>query len=64
MQELKIYDVHTESHIVLNNLAEFPDAIEIIVDSENKVEVEEIILNIFREDAKQIISFLQNHFNL
>jgi hypothetical protein len=62
MQELKIYDVHTDCDITLNNMAEFPDALEIVV--ENKVKRQDMLINIFREDAKQIISFLQNHFNL
>ena len=62
MQELKIYDVHTDCDITLNNMAEFPDALEIVV--ENKVKRQDMLINIFREDAKQIISFLQKHFNL
>jgi predicted RNA-binding protein YlqC (UPF0109 family) len=62
MQELKIYDVELDTNVTLNNMAESPDAVEF--ESEDESENLKITVNIFREDAKQIISFLQNYFNL
>jgi predicted RNA-binding protein YlqC (UPF0109 family) len=43
-------------------MAESPDAVEF--ESEDESEKVKITVNIYKEDAKQIISFLQNYFNL
>lgn len=62
MQELKIYDSNLDTNIGLNNMAEFDTAVE--MQMENESENKNIVVNIYIDDAKQIISFLQNHFNI
>jgi hypothetical protein len=62
MQELKIYDSILDTNIALNNMGEFDAALE--MQMENESENKKIVVNVYIDDAKQLISFLQNYFNL
>jgi hypothetical protein len=62
MAELKISNYETFVNIKFDTLGNEEDSLEIKMINEDGKKF--IYIDIFKEDAKQIISFLQTHFNL
>jgi hypothetical protein len=61
MAILKIRDYEKSNDIIFDTLGNEDDSLEIVITNDNE---ERLCVDIVKEDAKQIISFLQNHFNL
>ena len=62
MAELKVRDYETLTDIKFDTLGNQDDTLEIKIFNED--DKKSLYVDILKEDAKQIISFLQNHFNL
>jgi len=62
MAELQIRDYETLIDIKFDTLGNQKDSLEIKIINEDVKQ--SLYVDIFKDDAKQIISFLQNHFNL